>query len=268
MSGSIGGGLPPIPTYLAIEKNETAAATKAASGNATTLSSVAHFSSASTTISSVASLLGDYKSLQVVLGAFGMSSAIGETAVLKDLMTQNPSSSSSLAYKSGNATWMRFAKEMSGWSSGATPLSASGAVTAIVGQYEENQYETQEGSSVLGLQQALYFTRTIGSDGSSLNALMSDPTQLNVVETVLGLDPSDFGALDFSEQQSILKNGIKWSQFSSTASIQRYAEQYLVMTQADPPSTAQSWSVGSLFENDDGADSLLGIIGQSLSMSA
>ena len=40
------------------------------------------------------------------------------------------------------------------------------------------------------------------------------------------------------------------------------------MTQADPPSTAQSWSVGSLFENDDGADSLLGIIGQSLSMSA
>ena len=264
MSGSVG-SMPPIPTYLAVEKNEQAVANKTEAASATTQATLKHFSSSATTISSPAALLTDYNSLSVVLGAFGMSSAIGETAVIKDLMTQNPSSSSSLAYKSGNALWMRFAKEMSNWSSGATPFSASGAIAAISSQYVENEFETAEGSSVTGLQQALYFTRTIASDGSSITTLMSDTTQLDVVESVLGLNPDQFGALDFTEQKAILTKNVKWSSFASTSSIQRYAEQYLVETQLNPPSAAQSWSVESLFSDDISSDSLLGIIGASLS---
>ncbi len=267
MSGSIG-GLSPIASYLAIEKNELAAATKAEKGNASTQQSLAHFSSSATTMTSAAQLLSDYKSLTVVLGAYGMSSMIGETAIIKDLLTQTPTSKTSLAATSGNATWIKFAQAMSGWSSGSTPFSNPSSVASISNLYVENQFETQEGSTSPALQDAFYFTRTIASDGSSLNSLMSDTKQLGVVEEVLGLDPTVFGGVDYSQQVRILTNQLKWSSFSSASSIQRYAEQYLVEAQLDPPSTASSFTVANLFGTGSSSDSLLDIIGASLSLVA
>ena len=269
MSGSIG-GLSPIASYLAIEKNELSVATKAAQGSAATQQALAHFSSSATTMTSASQLLSDYKSLSVVLGAYGMSSMIGETAIIKDLLTQNPTAKTSLAATSGNATWIAFAKAMSGWSSGSTPFSNPSSVASISNLYMENQFETQEGSASPALQDALYFTRTIANDGSSLNALMSDTTQLGVVEEVLGLDPTVFGGVDYSQQVQILTSQLKWSSFSSPSSVQRYAEQYLVEAQLDPPSTASSFTIENLFDGDGGAssDSLLDIIGSSLSLLA
>ena len=266
MSGSI--GLPPIPTYLSIVKDEPTAAAKAEAGDATTKAAVARFEASAGAIKTPQELLSNYPALTVVLGAFGLSSAIGETAVLKDLLTQNPSASTSLAAKSANPLWIRFADAMSGWSSGSTPLSASGSVTTIANQYIENQFEAKQGQATPGMQQALYFTRTIGSDKGNLNALMSDPSQLDVVETVLGFDPSQFGALQFSQQQAILKKDVNFSAFSNKASIQRYAEQFLAIDEINPPSTTASYSVGSLFGGADGSDSLLEAIGQSLSVQA
>ena len=264
MSGAV--GFPPIPTYLAIVKNEPAAVTRTEAGDATAQSAVKHFDSVATTIATPQALLKDYRSLQVVLGAFGMSSMIGETAIISKLMTQDPNSSTSLAKTSGNALWQRFAQQMSGWTSTSTPLTTTN-VSTIASQYLTAQFETNQNSSVAGMQDALYFTRT-ASSASSIDALMSDPTNLSVVETVLGLDSSQFGALDFDQQQRIITQDVKLSTFTNASSIQRYAEQYLAITAVDPPSTAPSWGVETLFSSSDGSDSLLGIIGASLSADA
>ncbi len=265
MSGTI--GLSPIASYLAIEKNELAAATEAEKASASTQTVLAHFSSTASTMTSASQLLSDYDSLSVVLGAYGLSGLAGETAVVKDLLTQSPNASSSLAAQSGNAAWIKFAQAMSGWSSGSTPFSNPSSVSSIADLYVENQFETQQGSSSPAVGDALYFSRTIANDGTSLSTLMSDTKQLGVVEEVLGLDPDDFGSLDYSQQVQILTNQLHWNAFSSTSSIQRYVEQYLVEAQIDPPSTASSFTLENLFETGSSSDSLLSIIGASLSLS-
>ena len=264
MSGSV--GLPPIPAYLSIVKNEQTAVTKTEAGDVSAQTAVAHFKQVAGSIATPQALLSDYRSLSVVLGAFGMSSDIGETAIIKQLMTQDPTSKTSLAQTSGNALWQRFAQQMSSWTSTSTPLTTTN-VSTIASQYLTNQFETNQGSSTPGMQQALYFTRT-ASSVSSINALMSDPTQLNVVETVLGLDPDQFGALDFNQQQAILTQDVNLKQFSTTTGIQRYAEQYLAMTELNPPSVAQTFTVASLFDTSDDSPSLFSIIGNSLNAQA
>ena len=262
MSGAV--GLPPIPAYLSIVKNEQAAVTRTEAGDVSSQAAARHFTQTAAAIATPQALLKDYQSLTVVLGAFGMSSMIGQTAIIKQLMTQNPTLKTSLAQTSGNALWQRFAQQMSGWTSTSTPLKSVTNVSTISAQYLTNQFETKQGKATPGLQQALYFTRTAASS-SSVNALMSDPTQLNVVETVLGLDPTQFGALDFQQQQNILTKDVNFKQFSTPAGIQRYAEQYLALTQANPPPVQQTFSVASLFGPTSDDTSLFGIIGSNLS---
>jgi hypothetical protein len=264
MSGAVGGS--PIASFLRITADEQSAVSTYEAGSVASQRSVAHFTAAAATIATPQALLKDYRSLGVVLGAFGMSSMIGETAIIAKLMTQDPSSSTSLAQTSGNALWQRFAKNMSGWTSTTTPLQSASNVSAISSQYLTNQYETAQGDSTPGMQQALYFGRTMNGK-ATLNTIMSDPTQLNVVETVSGLDPMQFGALDFTQQQAILTKAIDLSSFSTPAGIRRYTEQYLAMTAANPPSSAPTYSVATLFGASDGSTSLFSIIGTGLTAS-
>jgi|GEM_PF-2191284 len=107
-------------------------------------------------------------------------------------------------------------------------LADSTNTSAMLQSYETNQYEKQEGKQVPGLQSALYFTRTIGSI-TSINQLMSDTTLLKVVTTNLGI-AANFGQLDYTQQYAILNSKVNLSQFSTSAGVQRYAEQFLALT--------------------------------------
>lgn len=263
----IAAGMPAIPAYLAATRDETGTALKAEKGDAAASRAVAAFTTNAPGITSADQLLKDYRSLSVVLGAFGMSGMMGQTAILRKLMTQDPADKTSLAASSGNVLWQRFAQQMSSWSSTSTPFTASGSVAAIADQYLVGQYETKQGKAVPGLADALYFTRT-GSGITSINALMSDPTSLKVVETTLGLDPQQFGALDFEEQQRILTQQVKLSSFATPAGLQRMSEQYLALTAENPPSDPQPATIASLFTSGDDSNDLMGVIGAALSVSA
>lgn len=255
-----------IPVYLASIKNESATAAKAEQASPTTEAAVAHFQKVAATIQTPAALLKDYRSLTVVLGSLGMSSMIGETAVLKELMTQDPTSSTSLAKTSGNASWQAFAKLMSGWTSTSTPLTSTTVRSTIVSNFLTTSYEASQNNNYAGMGNALYFTRAATSI-TSIDALMSDSTLLKVVETNLGLDPDQFGALDFDQQKSILSKGVNLKNFATPAGIERQAEQYLALMGENGTTAAAPSGMMSLFESSSNSDSLLGIIGASLSTS-
>lgn len=250
--------LPPIPYYESIEKNEAKAVASAEAGDTASTNLVSHFEAAAKSIKTPAQLLTDYRSLQVVLGAFGMSSMVGETAIIRKLMTQDPTAKTSLAATSNNTAWKAFAKSMSGWTSTSTPISSATNIATIVSNFGTNAFETASGKANPGMQQALYFTRN-ASSVTSVNALMSDSTLLNVAETVIGLDPSQFGALDFDQQKRIITKDVKLSEFATPAAIKRTAERYLAMTAADPPAVSKPFTTASLFQETDGS-SLLGAI--------
>jgi hypothetical protein len=128
---------------------------------------------------------------------------------------------------------------MSNWS--PPPFSNSGAATTIANQYMTNQFEANSGQNIPGMQQALYFTRTIGSV-TSIAGLMSDPTLLDVVLNGLGIPADAFGALDYSQQLNILKPRVDLSKFSDPSYVKRTAEQYLIAQQWSPDSLTASQS--------------------------
>jgi hypothetical protein len=131
MSDSVG-GLSAVSLYVQVAKNEPAEVTQFEGYDAATKTEAAWFQKQAPTLTTPDALLKDYRSLQVVLSAFNMSADIGDTALLKQLMTQDPTASSSLAQRSGNPDFLRFAQQMSTWQ--PPPLSNPTSVAAIVSQ--------------------------------------------------------------------------------------------------------------------------------------
>jgi len=250
--------LAPIPLYLTYAANETADAATATKASAETQSLIAHFQATAAKITTPKQLLSDYKSLSVVLGAFGLSNQINNTALLNKLLTQNPSTKGSLASQLG-AKYLEFASAISTWntpnSTGATtsPFAQAGDRASIVSAYEVNNFEASVNGQAPGLQNALYFTRKISSV-KSITQLQSDPTLLAVAVTAAGLPLTDFQALSFTQQTAILKNKITLSSFQNPATVKRDAEQYLVAQQTNVNTTAQTVAPGSLLSLFGGSD--------------
>ncbi len=249
--------LPPIPLYLAYAANETADAATAVKTSPETQSLIAHFQATAAKITTPKQLLGDYKSLSIVLGAFGLSNQINNTALLNKLLTQNPNTKGSLASQLG-AKYLQFAAAISAWNTPGTgaatsPFAKAGDRASIVNAYEVNNFEASVNSQAPGLQDALYFTRKIGSV-KTVTQLQSDPTLLAVAVTTAGLPLTDFQALSFAQQTTILTNKINLKNFQNPADVKRSAEQYLVSQQTDVNTTAQTVAPGSLLSLFGGSD--------------
>lgn len=223
-----GTSLPPIPTYLQVSGDEQKYIDQYAKATPAAQNAVTYLQANAATLTSPAALLKNYRALQVVLGAFNISSLANSPAMLKQLMTQDPSSTSSLSYKLGNVNYTRFAVAMT---QQPFALTTSSGVSAIVNQYLANGFEAQEGKAVPGLQQALYFTNNISSI-TNVNQLLSDTTLLNVVVKATGL-PSTFGTLDYTTQVGILNRTVDFTKFQDADWVKKTAETYLIKTQSD-----------------------------------
>ncbi|MBV1836262.1 DUF1217 domain-containing protein [Acetobacter estunensis] len=273
MSGAIS-GLSPVSTYLASMKDEDQSAAIYAKTNGTIANYVTSFENDAVNITSASALMKNYKAMSVVLGAYGLSSIQNETALVKDLLTQDPTSSTSVAAKSGNSAWLAFAKAFSAWnetsssSTATSPFADSSTVETLAAKYEETQYESslEDSDSTSGVGNALYFTRTMTSS-MTLNDIMSDSSLLKVVETVSGYNPTQFGALDYDEQKRLLSKKVDLSDFSTPAKVQKYAEQYLTMLQITPQTTDKPATLLSLYGADGSGSSVLSLFGVSSSTS-
>jgi hypothetical protein len=115
MSGSIG-GFSPVDLYQLYAAKESTYANNALKANPQEQNLVTYFNANAASVSTPQQLLDNYKLLTVVLTAFNLQGSINDTALLKQLMTQNPASTSSLAQKLQNSSYLLFAKAMSSWS--------------------------------------------------------------------------------------------------------------------------------------------------------
>jgi Protein of unknown function (DUF1217) len=75
---------------------------------------VANFRAGIGKVTSVDTLLGNYNVLKFVLSAYDMSDAIDEKGLLKQLLSEDPSQSTSLAQQLGSQKYTRFAQDL--WS--------------------------------------------------------------------------------------------------------------------------------------------------------
>ncbi len=143
-------------------------------------------------------------------------------------------------------------------SGSVTPaLSDAKNVAAIVSSYETNSYEQAMGTQYAGMDNALYYTRKMGSI-TSISQLMSDQKLLSVVTTSMGMG-SYFGALDYDQQVRILTAKVNLKTMTSANGIKQTAMQYLV-AQASTQSTAPTGLAAVLAGQSMSDASLLGMV--------
>lgn len=219
--------LPPIPTFQMVSANEGKYVSAFAASDPQTKRDAAYFNSVASSLTTPDALLKNYRALGIVLNAFGIGSYINDTALLKQLMTQNPADASSTAYQINDPALTRFATAMGQFAT--SPFASGSNVAALLNAGATNNFETQKDSLSPGIADALYFSRSIGSI-TSIDQLMSDPKLLQVAEVGTNM-PSSFGTLDFNTQKSLLSAQIKISDFQKPAFVQQFIVKYLALNE-------------------------------------
>jgi hypothetical protein len=245
MSGSIGSasGLSPVQAFLTYSANEAKYADASAAGSAQATNLIDYFTKTAASITTPAALLSNYKALSVVLGAFQLGNEINSTALVKQLLTQDPTSKTSLAYRSGNAKFVNFATALQNWS--PPPFSTQAGITSIVTAYKTNAFESSANAQTPGLQNALYFQRTAGSI-TTLTQLQSDANLLAVAVTGVGLPLSAFEGLSFAQQTSVLQQKLPIADLKKPSYVQHLAELYLVQQQLNANGVAPAARPGTV----------------------
>lgn len=220
----------------------------------------AHFREAAAKITSVEELLKDRRTLSVVLEAFQLEDEIDKKAVLRKLMTEDPSADASLANKLTDSRYRQLAAAFGGRTD--APLGKSTLVESLIDKAMTNRFEKSAGEGNSGLREALYFQRQIGSV-TSVAGLMSDKALTTVVTGALGL-PDGFGLLDYDQQKAILTKRVDPDSFDDPKAMRRMVQRYLTTTEAN---NASSDPVLSLFSGDGSTSGLLSLIGRKVSFS-
>ena len=240
-------GLSPVTLYVSYAANETTRAQAALKSNPEATALIAYFKKEAPSINSPDALLKNYKVLSVVLGAFNLQGSVKDTAILRQLLTQNPSSSSSLAQRLGNAQYQLFANALSNWN--PSPFSTTAGINQIVSSYTTNQFEQSANQQQSGLSNALEFTRE-ASSLKSVAAVQSDVNLLSVAVTGLGLPLQNFEELSFDQQTTLLQKKLNVADLQKPSYVQHLVESYLVQQPSASSGEPAAGSTASLFSDD------------------
>jgi len=247
-------------TGWALLQNNSAALQTGYAATTPTASDVAYLKSVLPTLKTPAALLGNYRALSIVTSAFGLGSEVDQTAILSKLMTQDPSSSSSLAQQLSDSRYLQFAQAMSTYqpnavftSASIASLTAAYALSAPGGAATSAQVQTfqtiapnlQTAADVAANSTAATFIATAygvpalaNQPGVLTNLLTQDPTDPNSVAQQSG--NAGYLALatalsTFSSTQAAAKAGVAPPPALSSAAIASVSAAYTTAADNQAP---------------------------------
>ena len=253
MSGST---ISALPIYKLVSGNEDARVLSFEKSDAQTRADIAYFSKNAPNIKTADALLKDYRSLSIVLSAFGMTSALQQTALLKKLMTQDPTSKTSVAQHLANPTYLRFATAMAQFKT--SPFANKANVDAVVKALGTQNYEASEDMQAPGMADALYFKRSIGTL-TTVSQLMADPRLLKIAQVATNM-PDQFGTLDYSFQVKLLSKQITMKNFQSSAYVDKFVGRYLTIASATTATLTDTTGALSILSGSGSATNILGAL--------
>lgn len=223
MATSTSFGMPVVDYQLATQNQAQLLAQFQKSS--TTSADIAGYQAGVANITTVDQFLNNYKVLNVALTAYGMQDAISQKGLLKQLLTQDPTASTSLAQQLGKANYTEFAQAF--WSlstDGGAGISSAASINTTAAKYNTAKFQQWQAdrsndpqlATALAARQTLqdavdistvgalfskyqqtpavqsasnYYKNNIGNVKTS-DALMADPKLLNFALTAYGIDPS------------------------------------------------------------------------------
>lgn len=214
-------GIDNFTGWALLQKN-SAGIEKTYAATSSSASDIAYFQSVASTLTSPAALMKNYRALSFVATAYGLGSEVDQTAILQKLMTQDPTSTSSLAQQLSDSSYRTFANATYGWTGSSSEISA-----AIAG-YQQNSFDSSVGQDSTSLREALYFSQN-AKGMTLLSQVMSDKALLNVVTTGLGIPATAYANLSYAQQVALLTPRVDMSQFATTAGVDKLINKYLAM---------------------------------------
>lgn len=246
-------GLQPIQLYGIISRNEPGYVGKFVAADPATANNIAYFSAHAASLTSVASLMKDTRALTVLLGAYGLQADLQYPALIKQVMTEDPRTTSSLAYRTGNQAYLQLGTLLGQFKT--APFASTANINSVVAAYAQNQFEASEDIVSPGIKAALHFKSSIGSI-TSINALMSDSKLVAVAAGGVGLTSSAYNNLTFDQQVNIMTKNITFSKFQSANYVDQFVTKYLVLNSStgsttDPAATGLAILQGTAISGSD-----------------
>src|SRR4051794_27740540 len=175
----------PVQALQQAEKNEThdiAATAKQPAVKGT----VAAFTKAVNSATSLDQLLSNPTVMRVLLSASGMSDQMDYTALAKAALTSNLSDSKSLVNRLSDTRWKTLAETYNFASNGLAGIQKPAVIAQIAQQYAKSVWAANEDQVAPGLSNALYF-KANASSVKSVDQILGDPALRAVVTTALGI---------------------------------------------------------------------------------
>ena len=177
----------------------------------------------------------------------------GQTGLLKKLLTQDPTKSTSFAAQSANPLYQTFAKAMQQWS--PPPFQTAANVTAVVTALATNRYEASLDNQSTGVADALYFKRQ-AANITNVNQILADPKLLAVVSAASNL-PDQFGSMDYTQQVALLTKQVKIASFKTPAYVETYIKRYLVINATNQASASDPTGALAILQGSGSASNVL-----------
>lgn len=245
-----------LPIYRSVSANESARIAAFDKTDPQTRTDIAYFTKQAPTLTTPDALLKDYRSLSIVLGAFGMKANLQQKALLRKLITEDPTSKTSVAQKLANPAYLRFANAMGQFKS--QPFANQANVDAVVKAIGTQNFEAAQDAQSPGMSDALYFKRSIQSL-TTITQLMSDPRLLKVAQAATNM-PDQFGTLDYSFQVKLLTKQVTMKNFQYSGYVDKFVSRYLAVTSTANASVADTTGALSILQGSGSAENILGAL--------
>lgn len=184
-------------------------------------------------VRSVDDLMKDRRLLTVALGAYGLESQAGSKALLRKLLTEDPTASTSLAQRMADPRYRAFANAFASLrGDGGASIGKTQSVDAVVSAYQQTQYEKAVGRNDTSARQALYFARVAPQATSSIYQVLNDSTLGTVVREAYGL-PKETAALDVKQQvRQLQAKGFDYTKLSDPKYVNTLISRFLASKDA------------------------------------
>jgi hypothetical protein len=167
---------------------------------------------------------------KVLLTANGLSSFIGQTALVQKLLLSDLSDPTSLVNKFGNSTWSSTAKTYDFAKNGLSVLKDPKVATALTNGYAEVLWRKGLDQATPGLTNALTFLGQASSIKSVLDVLI-DNANFEVITAALGL-PQSIVFLDRAGQENAIGSRLNIPKLQDRHYVTSLTSQYLITMQA------------------------------------
>jgi hypothetical protein len=203
-------------------------------------------------VKSIDDFLKDYRLYSYAMKAYGLSDMTYAKAFMRKVLTEGVANSNSFANKLSDSRYREFARAFDFAALGSNATQTTAAQTGTTTQYVQQVMEENAGDQNEGVRLALYFARKASSIKTPYQ-ILADKALTQVVQTALGLSPTVSSA-DIDKQASMLSKMIDFSDFQEPAKVNRFAQRFAAM-----------WDANQLSSDGSSSNPALILIGRSTS---